>query len=55
MSIFKELSPQEVSYREYFAYKDFVLTEADAELKIVHTQAVTGSYFYPFPHVEPSS
>ena len=50
--IFKELSPQDVSYREYFAYKQWTLTEADTNLKIIHTTVNTGSYFYPFPAFE---
>lgn len=52
MSIFKELSPQDVYYGEYYAYKNWVLQETDPELKIIYTYEATGSYFYPFPEFE---
>lgn len=52
MSVFKELGPQDVSFREYYAYKDWTLTENDSEMKIIHTYENTGSYFYPFPAFE---
>jgi len=52
MSIFKELSPQDVSYREYYAYKQWVLTQDDSELKLFWAYEETGSHFYPFPEFE---
>jgi len=52
MSIFKELTTQDVSYREYYAYKQWVLDEDDSELKVFHAYEKTGSHFYPFPEFE---
>jgi len=60
MSIFKELSPQDVYYGEYFAYKQWTFDETDIlplgfGIQVVHTRVNTGSFYYPFPQFEPTA
>jgi len=45
--IYKELSQQDVSFREYYAYKDWVLTEGNSDLSVYSLSEITTGFFNP--------
>lgn len=47
MSVYKGLIANDVSYRDYFAYKQWVITDTDPDVKVRDAIQETGSYFYP--------
>ena len=47
MTVYKGLTQNEVSYRDFYANKQWVLTESDSELGIRFATHVSKSYFYP--------
>jgi len=44
--VYKGIDQKDISYREFFVYKEFILTENDDSLKIRRAIQNTGSYFY---------
>lgn len=58
MSVYKSLLPSDVNIREFYAYKEFQLTESDINnhnLKVVSAREVTSSYFYDLIAFEQTS
>jgi len=46
MAIYKELSGDDISYREIYAYKEWVLTQADGIALVMYAMKVENSAFY---------